>query len=133
MAEKKIICDTDVMIDYWDMKQVRHISTKKILEEKIGLGNIVLSAITKMELMSGATNKLEMDKINKKLSRFNIALINNEITLKAFQLLHLYHLSHKLSLPDSFIASTAIIAQLELFSYNRRDFKYLPHLVLFKH
>ena len=37
MAETKIICDTDVMIDYLDARQNRHVITKTVLEEKIGL------------------------------------------------------------------------------------------------
>jgi predicted nucleic acid-binding protein len=53
MAEKKVICDTDVIIDYWEEKNPRHKVTKEILENKIGLDNIVLSAVTKMELMIG--------------------------------------------------------------------------------
>jgi predicted nucleic acid-binding protein len=58
MAKNKIVCDTDVMIDYWDVSSKRHIQTKLILEEKIGLDNIYLSAITKMELLMGASNKV---------------------------------------------------------------------------
>ena len=50
MAKKKIICDTDVMIDFWDLTNVRHSNTKIILEENIELDNVLLSAITKMEL-----------------------------------------------------------------------------------
>jgi len=38
--------------------------------------------------MLGATNKQELRKIDEKLHRFDIALINNEITTKAF-ILHL--------------------------------------------
>ena len=67
MAAKKIICNTDVMIDYWDEKQLRHPITKTILEKNIGLDNVMLSAITKMKLLSGATHKTELDKINKGL------------------------------------------------------------------
>lgn len=81
MAKEKIICDTDVMIDYWDKTRFRHTATKSTLEKSIELDNVVLSAITKMELMQGATNKTEMAKITKKLNRFNIALINDDITL----------------------------------------------------
>ena len=132
MAAKKIICDTDVMIDYWDEKQLRHPITKTILEKNIGLDNVMLSAITKMKLLSGATHKTELDKINKKLSRFNIALINNAITLKAFDLLQTYFLSHGLAFPDCLIASTAIITDLELFTYNTKDYKFISHLTLFK-
>ncbi len=132
MAEKKIICDTDVMIDYWDERQMRHASTKTILEQKIRLDNVVVSAITKMELMSGASNKSELEKINKKLTRFNTALINNEITLKAIELQQKFFLSHGLSLPDCLIASTSIISGLELFTYNTKDFKFISNLILYK-
>ena len=60
---KKIICDTDVMIDYWDTSNPRHLKTKSILEEIITLDNIILTAITKMELMLGTTNKTDLNRI----------------------------------------------------------------------
>ena len=113
MAEKKIICDTDVMIDYWDNNNPRYLITKSTLEKSIELDNVMLSAITKMELMLGAISKNDMAKISKKLNRFNIVLINNEITIQSFDLIQKYRLSHGLSLPDSIIASTALIADLE--------------------
>lgn len=131
MAKNKIICDTDVMIDYWDQTKPRHLSTKTILEESISLDNIVLSAITKMELMLGAVNKADMLRITKKLRRFNIALISNEITLTAFDLLETYRLSHGLLLPDSIIAATALIADVELYTYNIKDFKFILQLKLY--
>lgn len=66
MAETKVICDTDV-----DTRQSRHNLTKRILEEKIGLDNMMLSAISRMELMAGATTKRELVTLNKKLARFD--------------------------------------------------------------
>ena len=131
MAEKKIICDTDVMIDYWDNNNPRYLITKSTLEKSIELDNVMLSAITKMELMLGAISKNDMAKISKKLNRFNIVLINNEITIQSFDLIQKYRLSHGLSLPDSIIASTALIADLELFTYNTKDFKFISGLKLF--
>ena len=133
MAKKKIICDTDVMIDYWDNTKSRHVVTKSILEDSIELDNIVLSAITKMELMLGASSKTDMSKITKKLGRFNIALINNEITIQAFDLIEKYRLSHGLLLPDAFIAATALMGDLQLFTYNTRDFKFISDLELYSH
>lgn len=120
MAKEKIICDTGVMIDYWNKISSRHATTKLSLENSIELDNVVLSAVTKMELMLGATNKTDMARITKKLSRFNIARINNDVTLQAFDLLQNYRLSHGLSLPDSIIAATALIADLELFNLQRK-------------
>jgi hypothetical protein len=57
MEQKKIICDTDVMIDFFDAKNSRHTITSTIIAKKVGEDNIVLSAITKMELVLGATIK----------------------------------------------------------------------------
>lgn len=131
MAKKKIICDTDVMIDYWDSGKPRHAATKSNLESSIELNNVVLSAITKMELMLGATNKTDMARITKNLNRFNIALINTDIMLRAFDLLQKYRLSHGLTLPDSIIAATALIADIELFTYNLKHFKFISQLNLY--
>ena len=131
MAKKKIVCDTDVMIDYWDRSNSRHAATKLTLEQTIEADNIVISAVTKMELMLGATSKTDMSGIVKSLKRFNIALINNDITLQSFRLLENYRLSHGLSLPDSIIAATVLVADLELFTYNTKHYKYIPQLKLF--
>ncbi len=131
MAKNKIVCDTDVMIDYWDVSSKRHSQTKTILEDKVGLDNIVISAITKMELLMGASNKAEESKIRKKLNRFNIALINNEITEEAILIFETYRLSHGLAIPDCFIGSTAKIMNLELFTYNLKDYRFMSKLKLF--
>ncbi|HET9052838.1 MAG TPA: type II toxin-antitoxin system VapC family toxin [Cyclobacteriaceae bacterium] len=131
MAESKIICDTDVMIDYFDAHQHRHAATKILLEEKIGLDNIVLSAISKMELITGALNKTELGIINKKLHRFDILLIDPAITELSLTLLQTYRLSHGLSMPDSLIAATVLNSGLEFFTYNIKDFKFIAKLKLF--
>jgi predicted nucleic acid-binding protein len=132
MAKIKVVCDTDVMIDYWDVSSKRHSQTKTIIEDKIGLDNIVISAITKMELLMGASNKTEESIIKKKLGRFNIALINNDITILAIELFETYRLSQGLAIPDCFIGSTARILNLELFTYNLKDFRYMNDLKLFE-
>ena len=85
-----------------------------------------------MELLMGAANKSEETKIKKNLNRFNIALINNEITMEAMQLFDAYWLSHGIAIPDCFIGSTAKILNLELFTYNLKDFKYIQKLKLFE-
>ena len=133
MAEIKVICDTDVIIDYFDTRQSRHDVTKRTLEEKIGLDNIMLSAISKMELMAGATTKAELVAIDKRLSRFDTILIDPSITELSFTLLRNYKLSHGLALPDCLIAATSIKTDLQLFTYNVRDFRFIANLKLYKH
>jgi hypothetical protein len=75
MATEKIICDTDVLIDFFDHAQPRHAETKTVLEQYIGIDNVLISSITKMELILGATNKLDLLAIEKKLNRLNTVLL----------------------------------------------------------
>lgn len=132
MEKTQVICDTDVMIDFWDTGSKRHHSTCKILEEKIGVDNIVISAITKMELLMGGVNKLEEAKIKKYLLRFNTALMNNEITLEAIAIFEYYRLSHGLAIADCLVAATAKVMELELFTYNVRDYRFISKLKLYE-
>jgi len=132
MEKKLIICDTDVLIDYFDTTKPRHQSTKHIIEQQISLDNVVISAITKMELLLGAANKNELKQIDKHIARFNLLLINDQITNQALDLLKSYHLSHNLAIPDSIIASTAIVANFELFTYNIKDFRFIKKIRLFE-
>ena len=116
MAKRKIVCDTDVMIDYWDTKKVRHTVTKHIIDNIIGLDNVWISAITQMELLIGAFNKSELSKINKNIGGLSVIAINDSIVSKAIQLIKQYTLSHGLALPDALIAATSIQLELELFT-----------------
>jgi predicted nucleic acid-binding protein len=132
MAAERVICDTDVIIDYFDARQKRHEEAKVILEQKIGFQNILISSISKMELILGATNKTDLQKISKDLNRFGVLLINPEINLRAIDLVQSYRLSHGLALADAMIAATAIQTELKLFTYNVKDFKFISKLSLYK-
>ena len=132
MGTERIICDTDVMIDYWDIQNPRHSQTLDILENAIFIENIVLAAITKMELILGATNKKDLNAINKHLLNYNVSMINDSITEVAISLIQKYSLSHGLVLPDSLVASTAIVTNLKLFTYNKRDFVFIEGLRLYQ-
>lgn len=132
MEEKNlIICDTDVLIEYWNSDSSRYQESKRIIEDKIQLDNVIISAITKMELLMGASDKDEMKMISLKLQRFHTALINDNITQQAMELFEKYRLSHGMAIPDCFIAATAIVTQLKLFTYNVKDFRFIENLDLF--
>ena len=81
----------------------------------------------------GAVNKADIQKISKRLSRFNIELFSPAIAIKAFSLIEMYALSHRLALADSIIAATAIEMDLSLFTYNIKiinlspDYHYTSH------
>jgi predicted nucleic acid-binding protein len=84
-----------------------------------------------MELLCGATNKIDLSIINKKLKRFSIILLNERINLTAIGLIQDFKLSHGLAIADSLIAATAIETKLKLFIYNLKDFRFINDLILY--
>lgn len=132
MAEK-VICDSDALIDYIKGDAKRHSETVTALENEIGLGNTLISVVTKMEVLAGAGNKKEQNELSKNLQVFGLALMNEKISLRAVDLFLKYNLSHSLQIPDAFIAATAIEADVELFTYNKKDFRFIDGLKLYKH
>ena len=131
MAKNKIICDTDVLIDYFDSNKIRHLQTKALIDNEIGIDDVALSAISKMELMAGEVNKVELRLLNKNIYRLNLLLINPEISSIALGLMENYNLSHGLAIPDSLIAATALHTNLKLFTYNIKDYKFIDGLNLY--
>lgn len=91
---------------------------------------IFLSSISAMELYYGAMNKKEAKKIERFISLFKTVHLSQEISIKATNLIQTYAKSHTLDIPDSLIASTAIIHSYKLVTYNVKDFRYIEGLNL---
>ena len=83
-----------------------------------------------MELYYGAFNKIELNKLKKFVELFHIININEEISDLSKKLVFDYAKSHSLDIPDSLIAATAIINNINLLSYNKKDFKFINNLKL---
>lgn len=130
MATQRVICDTDVLIELFDENKARHQETITTIQE-IGMDNILISAISKMELIKGTRRKEHCQQVAKKLKRFDTILLSPEITVRTIELLNSYHLSHGLAIPDALIAATSLETGLKLFTYNVRDFKFIKGLNLY--
>ncbi|MBD1432524.1 type II toxin-antitoxin system VapC family toxin [Sphingobacterium sp. DN00404] len=130
MATQKVICDTDVLIEFFDENKNRHSETAATIE-KIGINNMLISAISKMELIKGTRHKEHSQQVAKKLKRLDTILLSPEITIRTIELLNTYHLSHGLAIPDALIAATSLETGLKLFTYNVRDFKFIKGLNLY--
>lgn len=95
------------------------------------LDNILVSAISKMELIKGTLHKEHSQQVAKKLERLDTILLSPEITIRTVELLNIYHLSHGLAIPDALIAATSLEIRLKLFTYSVRDFKFIKGLNLY--
>lgn len=124
---KMILCDTNIIIEL--LKG----SEKTIgIVNKIGIEELTISSITEMELYYGAFNKREIQFIKKHLSSLPIIHVTKEISMRSVNLIEQFSKSHKLSIPDAFIAATALEFHYELLTYNLKDFKFIPGLRLHK-
>ncbi|MEO0059418.1 MAG: hypothetical protein RLZZ312_1065 [Bacteroidota bacterium] len=121
-----ILCDTNILIEIYR-------SNAKIIEvvKQIGQENIVVSDVTCAELLYGARDKKELQTIRKDLNKLTVLPIHSSVSKLAVELVEKYALSHKLSLPDALIASTAIIHNIQLYTLNIKDFRFLEDVKLF--
>ncbi len=128
MEEKKIVlCDTDVMIEFFKGNDEVITNFKLIGQEFIRI-----SIITAAELIFGAINKKDLQNINNCIDKIKQMDIVGDINARFLKLMNTCALSHKLIIPDAIIASTALENEIELYTYNIKDFKYIEGIKLYK-
>jgi len=121
-----LLCDSCVIIDFMNGRSQE-------LDELINNGTILfINSTIEMELIQGARDKKELRIIENKLHGFRLLNMQQDIFDLATELVRNYRLSHNLALPDAIIGATAIFYQMPLFTYNRKDFKFLPEIQLLK-
>ena len=120
-----ILLDTNILIEILKGDR-RTIEKVESLNERAAI-----SAISAMELYFGARDKAEMRKLERFVSLFEIIHLNYEISTLAMKLIQKYAKSHTLDIPDGLIAATALTQRCRLFTYNRKDFRYIEGLMLF--
>jgi len=122
-----ILCDTNILIELYK-------NNPQVIAElnQIGVKKLAISIITQSELYYGAINKVELNKIKKHLTSIRILPIDLKVSNQFIQLMETYSLSHKLSIPDALIASTALIYQFDLYTLNQKDFRFIEGLNLYQ-
>ena len=84
-----------------------------------------------MELYRGMSNKTELNQMRKYLRYYDLIHISKPVSEKAVELIYHFHLSHNLQIPDAIIGATAIVYEIPLFTYNTKDFKFMPNIILY--
>lgn len=121
-----ILCDTNILIEFYK----NNTATVNELHQ-IGSQNLAISVITRAELYYGAINKNELKRIQKHLDLLQNIHIDPPISEQFIQLMANYSLSHKLTIPDALIAATALANDLELYTLNIKDFRFIENLKLY--
>lgn len=123
-----VLCDTNILIEYYKNNTI-------VLQQlrKIGANNIAISVITQAELFYGARNKQELLMLDRHLSFCHCYALDEQISLAFTELMKIYALSHRSSIPDMLIAATAIVYQLPLYTLNLKDFRFISNIQLYPH
>lgn len=114
-----IFLDTCLLIDY--SKDKISIDLSK---------DYCISSIVKLEFKAGALNKRELKKINRILSRIKLLDTDQAILNLSDFLIEKYALSHSMGIYDAIIAATCLVYDLPLWTYNKKDFRFIDELEL---
>lgn len=121
-----VLCDTNILINAFNGR----VDTIQELNN-IGYENIVLSAITVMELYQGMSNKTELAQMKKKIKYFDVVHFDEQVSEKSIELMLQFNLSHGLLIPDAIIGAAAILHQIPLYTYNLKDFRFMPGIIFY--
>ena len=124
-----VIVDADILIEVLRKNPV----AVSFLKNDIGAFNIVLSAVTVAEIQQGATNKENLQQINRFLKQYIVLPIEYHISNIFSNLIQKYVLSHDTDIGDTFVAATSLYYQLPLLTINHKHYKHIPNLQLIKH
>jgi predicted nucleic acid-binding protein len=118
------LVDTDVLVDVSR-------NTQGAIACLDGLGNDwALSAMTALELISGAKNQREVDLIDRLIEVYETIPVDEAIGRRAYDLLKTYAKSNGLRTFDSLIAATAIVTERTLVTRNRKHFGFVNGLTV---
>ncbi len=118
-----VFIDTNIVIEY--LKE-----TQSVVEVLAKFDEVYINDVVIMELYQGARDKKELNFIKKKILKFKVLQMNQEIVALAREILDRYTLSHNTKSMDALIASTVIMYNMDLYTLNKKDFKYLAQVRL---
>jgi len=120
-----VLCDTNILIHAFNGRK----DTINKLQE-IGFEQVALCVITVMELYQGMSNKVELAQMKRKIKYYDVVDIDIATSKLATNLMENFKLSHSLQIPDAIIGATAVIHQIPFFTYNTKDFDFIPGIEL---
>lgn len=124
MEKKMILCDSNIVFKYFREEL-------SVLQELdfLGFERLVVSSVTIAEMYFGM-KKSEIRATKELVNKFTHYHIDKQISRKFLELLFEYR--NAISLPDAMIASTALVYDVELYTFNKKDFDFIEGIQFYK-
>lgn len=131
--KENLLIDSDVLINFYDEAKKFHLKSENAFYdiEKRNY-NRCISIVTTIEMIQGSKNNIEKNRIIKNLEAFFSIPISEKICDRAKDLIITYSSSHGLLMGDAFIAATALYLDIQLFTFNKKDFRFIENLKLYE-
>jgi hypothetical protein len=127
MADKKIMIDTSVLIEYF-RKTDKNKTT--LVQFSLEFNHIYISSITEFEIFNGATpNQIQF--WNELISKLTVLDFDSQAARVAATVVNNLKKKRKsIDKPDLFIASTALVHKMSLATLNKKDFEVIDSLIV---
>lgn len=127
MEPNRILIDTSIIIDH--LRKVH--KDRSVLYKMIGTYDLYTSTVVEFELFVGATDSAKRKDINKILKQCTILPFTSKIAQQAATTYQqLKRKNTVIEIRDVFIASTAIVHDLPLITFNTKHFSRIDGLQL---
>jgi predicted nucleic acid-binding protein len=91
---------------------------------------LAIPSLVRMEMLLGAQNKPEQERVLKLMSPFPVIYPNDLDAMLAMSQFEIYHLSHQVEIIDCFIAALSVRFGLPVYTRNVKDLRVFPSVVL---
>jgi tRNA(fMet)-specific endonuclease VapC len=91
----------------------------------------VIDSTVYIEALQGSKSNTEKLKVKKLIDSFSLIHFTPDVSKATIKLIDTYSTSHNLMLPDAQIASCCLVYNLQLLTYNFKDFRFIKGLKVF--
>jgi len=118
-----ILLDTDVLIDCLRGLPTADEWLRESSDQTFGIPGIVA-----MELVAGCRDKVDLERVQAFLRRFNVIWPEANEFERAFDLLAAHRLEFGVEAPDCIIAAMALVRSVPLYTFNLKHYRSFPGL-----
>ena len=129
-TRKKCLVDTSVLIAL-----LRKNENAKLALDNLVANNTYICDITFLEILSGCSTAEKREYALDSLEEYKLLKNNEKVSDKSMQLMKRYCVQHSgqpiLRLADCLIAAFAIYHQIELLTFNKKDFDFIQGISIY--